>query len=346
MREAAKKRVYTRQFPYRAALLTTVTVAIVTVMSAVPAQAAELSTEVVDPVSTGGTNLILQNLLNGVIFGLLLALASVGLSLIYATTKLSNFAHGEQVTLGAAAAFAAVSLGAPVLLAAVIAIAVGGASGWFQDLVLWSQLRKRRVKPMQQMIVSIGLALIFVNLLQIWMGAQRVRLSTEIEQRIQIGPVAIGPQTMLSMAICIVALGGVGFFLQRTRLGRATRAVADNPALASATGITVNRVIRIVWILSGSLAALAGVLLALYENTSDFSAGSRILLLMFAAVTLGGLGHPFGALVGSLLVGIVAEVSTVFLPATDLKYAVVMLLLFLTLLVRPQGILGKKERVG
>lgn len=346
MRDADYSGQRARHFPLRIALLSAGAVAIVTVISAAPARAVQLTAEVADPVVGSETNLLLQNLLNGVTFGLLLALASVGLSLIYGTTGLSNFAHGEQVTLGAAAAFAAVSAGAPLLLAAVIAIAVGGASGWLQDTVLWSQLRKRRVRPMQQMIVSIGFALILVNLLQIWMGAQRVRLSTSIEERIQFGPVAIGPQTMLSMAVCVIALGGVGFFLQRTRLGRATRAVADNPALASATGISVNRVIRIVWIMSGSLAALGGVLLALYESTSDFSAGSRILLLMFAAVTLGGLGHPFGALVGSLVVGIVAEVSTVVLPTPDLKYAIVMGMLILTLLVRPQGLLGRKERVG
>ncbi len=335
-----------RHFPLRIALLSTLTVAAITVISAVPAQASQLATEVADTSGGTETNLLLQNLLNGITFGLLLALASVGLSLIYATTGLSNFAHGEQVTFGAAAAFAAVTAGAPLLLAAVIAVAAGGASGWLQDTVLWSQLRKRRIAPMQQMIVSIGLALAAVNLLQIWMGAQRVRLSTSIEVRYEFGPVSIGPQTMISMAVCIVALGAVGFFLQRTRLGRATRAVSDNPALASATGISVNRVIRIVWIMSGSLAALGGVLLALYENTSDFSAGARILLLMFAAVTLGGLGHPFGALVGSLVVGVVAEVSTVFLPTPDLKYAIVMGMLILTLLVRPQGLLGRKERVG
>lgn len=346
MRDAAKTELNARQFPLRAALLTTAAVGIITVMSAVPARAVELSTEVADPVVGAQTNLFLQNLLNGVTFGLLLALASVGLSLIYGTTGLSNFAHGEQVTFGAAAAFAAVSAGIPLIWAAVIAVIAGGATGWLQDTILWSQLRKRRVRPMQQMIVSIGLALVFVNLLQIWMGAQRVRLSVSIEERTQFGPVSIGPQTLISMAICVVALAGVGFFLQRTRMGRATRAVSDNPALASATGISVNRVIRLVWILSGSLAALGGVLLALYENTSDFSAGSRILLLMFAAVTLGGLGHPFGALVGSLVVGIVAEVSTVVLPTPDLKYAIVMGMLILTLLVRPQGLLGKKERVG
>lgn len=346
MREVAITRLKARQTPLRIALLSTVAVGIITVMSAVPARAAAVTTEVVEPIVGAQTNLFLQNLLNGVTFGLLLALASVGLSLIYGTTGLSNFAHGEQVTFGAATAFTAVVAGAPLVVAAVIAVAAGAASGWIQDTVLWSQLRKRRVAPMQQMIVSIGLALALVNLLQIWIGAERVRLSTAIEERIQFGPVAIGPQTMLSMAICIVALGAVGFFLQRTRLGRATRAVSDNPALASATGISVNRVIRLVWIMSGSLAALAGVLLALYENTSDFSAGARILLLMFASVTLGGLGHPFGALVGSLVVGIVAEVSTVFLPTPDLKYAIVMGMLILTLLIRPQGLLGKKERVG
>lgn len=346
MSEAVKARLKARPFPLRVALITTAAVGVITVISAVPARASQLTTEVVQPIVGASTNLFLQNVLNGLTFGLLLALASVGLSLIFGTTGLSNFAHGEQVTFGAAVAFAAVTAGAPLLLAVVIAVLAGGASGWLQDVVLWSRLRKRRIAPMQQMIVSIGLALILVNLLQIWMGAQRVGLTTSVQQRIQFGGVSISPMTMVSLAVCIVALAGVGFFLQRTRLGRATRAVSDNPALASATGISVNRVIRIVWILSGSLAALGGVLLALYEGTTDFSAGARILLLMFAAVTLGGLGHPFGALVGSIVVGVVAEVSTVVLPTPDLKYAVVMGILILTLLVRPQGLLGKKERVG
>jgi len=322
-------------------------VVVVAAMAFLVLQPAHAVQNAADPTTfTATNNRLLQNLLNGISFGLLLALASVGLSLIYGTTGLSNFAHGEQVTFGAATAYVVVTAGAPLWLAALVAIAAGGASGWLQDFALWSRLRKRGVRPMQQMIVSIGLSLMLVNLIQIWIGAQRLRLTTSIEQRWDFGVVSLSPTTLVSMMISVVALGGVGFFLQRTRLGRATRAVSDNPALASATGIQVSFVIRIVWVMAGGLAALGGILLALYENTTDFGAGARILLLMFAAVTLGGLGHPFGALVGSLVIGIVAETSSVFLPTPDLKYAIVMGVLILTLLVRPQGILGRAERVG
>ncbi|MGC4173909.1 branched-chain amino acid ABC transporter permease [Demequina sp.] len=293
-----------------------------------------------------GANRFLQTILQGTIYGLLLALASVGLSLIYGTTGLSNFAHGEAVTFGAAVAFVAVGAGAPLWAAILIAIACGAASGWLQDVVLWKQLRRRGVPTMQQMIVSIGLALILVNMIQIWIGPDRLRLVSSTSVIHRIGPVQLSTADMVSMAICIAALGAVGFFLQRTRLGRATRAVSDNPALASATGISVNRVIRIVWMLAGALAALAGPLLALYNDTLDFMLGANILLLMFAAVTLGGLGHPFGALVGALVIGIVAQVTTVYAPTPDLKYAAVLAILIITLLVRPQGILGRKERVG
>lgn len=293
-----------------------------------------------------GTNKFMQTILQGTIYGLLLALASVGLSLIYGTTGLSNFAHGEAVTFGAAVALVSVGAGAGLWVAILIAVAAGGFAGWFLDLVLWKQLRRRGVPNMQQMIVSIGLALILVNLIQIWIGPDRQRLSTTIQVTHHFGPIALSTQDMISAAICVLALGGVGFFLMRTRLGRATRAVSDNPALASATGISVNRVVRLVWVMAGALAALAGPLLALYNDTLDFMLGANILLLMFSAVTLGGLGHPFGAVVGALVIGVVAQLTTVYAPTPDLKYAAVLAILIITLLVRPQGILGRKERVG
>ena len=322
-------------------------IAIVAVLAFMIAQAAQAApSQAESPAIGAGENRLLQTLLNGVIFGLLLALASVGLSLIYGTTGLSNFAHGEQVTFGAASAFVAVSAGAPLWAAIIIAVFAGAASGWVQDVLLWKQLRKRNVPHMQQMIVSIGLALVLINMMQIWIGPDRLRLSTESPVKKHFGPFALTPQTAMSMLICVIALGAVAYFLMRTRLGRATRAVSDNPALAAATGISVNRVIRVVWMMAAGLAALAGPLLALYGDTLDFTLGSRILLLMFAAVTLGGLGHPFGAAIGALIIGIVAELATVYAPTPDLKYAAVMAILILTLLVRPQGILGRKERVG
>jgi neutral amino acid transport system permease protein len=146
------------------------------------------------------------------------------------------------------------------------------------------------------------------------------------------------------MAISVAALLAVAFFLLRTRLGKATRAVADNPALASASGIDVDRVISIVWISGAALAGLSGVLLGIAQQV-NFQMGFQILLLVFAAVTLGGLGTAFGALVGSIIVGIFVEMSTLVIP-TELKNVGALAILILILLVRPQGILGRAQRVG
>nr|WP_284329124.1 branched-chain amino acid ABC transporter permease [Demequina litorisediminis] len=308
-----------------------------------------------NPATTDTSN----RLVNGLVFGLLLALASVGLSLIYGTTGLSNFAHGEQVSLGALLCFffttqqpvslplipVEFTIGWPLIPSAIAAIAVAAGTGWLQDKFLWSPLRRRRVSTVQQMIVSIGLSLALVNFIQWWFGAERQRLSTSIDSRIDMGIFTIGQSTLWSLAISLACLGGVAYFLMRTRTGRATRAVSDNPALASASGIRVDKVVRLVWILATGLAAVGGILLALYDNAAAFDVGARLLLLMFAAVTLGGLGHPFGALVGSLVIGVAVEMSTIWV-GTDLKYAVALGILILVLLVRPQGILGRAERVG
>ncbi|MCB2411853.1 hypothetical protein LGT39_03180, partial [Demequina sp. TTPB684] len=153
---------------------------------------------------------VLQNVFNGVVFGLMLALASVGLSLIYGTTGLSNFAHGEQVSLGAMLAYFFATeqpvgipltpwqfvIGWPLWLAAIVAIAIAGASGWLQDRFLWGKLRKRGVGIVQQMIVSIGLSLALLNFLQWWIGPDRIRLSKAIEVRHQVGPIQVGNITL------------------------------------------------------------------------------------------------------------------------------------------------------
>ncbi|MDE0573173.1 branched-chain amino acid ABC transporter permease [Demequina sp. B12] len=313
-----------------------------------------------DTESSGvGDNRYVQQFINGIVFGLLLALASVGLSLIYGTTGLSNFAHGEQVSLGALLTFffaskqevslpflpVEFSIGWPLLPSALAAIAISAGTGWLQDRYLWSPLRRRRVSIVQQMIVSIGLSLAMLNFIQWWFGAERKRLTTSIDTRLDLGLFSIGQTTIWSVLIALVCLGGVGYFLLKTRTGRATRAVSDNPALASASGIRVEKVVRLVWIMATGLAAVGGILLALYDNAAAFDVGARLLLLMFAAVTLGGLGQAFGALVGSLVIGVAVEMSTLWI-GTDLKYAVALAILILVLLVRPQGILGRAERVG
>ncbi len=291
-----------------------------------------------------------QNLLNrlvaGLSFGLLLALAAVGLSLIFGTTGLTNFAHGEMVTLGAVLAFAFSSIGLPFWLAMILALVGGGLFGYAQDAGLWRPLRRRGTGLVPMMIVSIGLALAVRYVIQLFFGGATQQLPFAQSAEIQIGPVSISPNNLWSLLISAVVIGILGVVLLKTRLGKATRAVADNPALAAASGIDVDGVIRLVWIVGGVLASLGGILWAYYRPGVTFDMGSQILLLIFAGVTLGGLGTVFGALIGSVVVGIFVELTTVFGLAADLKYVGALVIMIVVLLFRPQGILGRRERVG
>jgi branched-chain amino acid transport system permease protein len=284
-------------------------------------------------------------LATGLIFGLLLALASIGVSLIYGTTGLNNFAHGELVTFGGLMAYTFTSLvPLPGWLGILIATLLGGALGFVQDLGLWRPLRRKRVALIPLMIVSIGLSLAVRYLFQIIYGPGTLLLPQDSSAAITIGPVHLTSADAAAAVIAIVVLLGVAWLLGNTRIGKATRAVSDNRALAAASGIDVESVIRIVWTAGGALAGLAGALLAYYQ-TIQWDSGAQILLAIFAAVTLGGLGTAYGALVGSLVIGLFINVSAIWLPA-NLKFVAALVAMIVILLVRPQGILGKKDRIG
>ena len=150
---------------------------------------------------------------------------------------------------------------------------------------------------------------------------------------------------MASMGLSIVVILVFAWWLLFTKLGKATRAVSDNPSLAAASGIDVDRVVRVVWVVAATLASLSGVLWAYFRPGIKWDMGAQILLLVFAAVTLGGLGTAFGALIGSIIVGMLVEVSSLWIPA-DLKYVGALGVLIIVLLFRPQGILGRRERIG
>ena len=282
----------------------------------------------------------------GLQFGLIVALAAVGLSLIYGTTGLTNFAHGELITLGALLTYLLFeTFGLPFLLAATLAVAGSGLLGGLQDRLLWRPLRKRGTGLIAMLVVTIGLALFLrYFFLYLFGGSSQPFRAYEAQSPISLGPVDITPRALISMALAVVVLLVVGYALLRTRIGKATRAVADNPALAASSGIDVERVIQVVWVSGAALAGLAGILLGMAQQVS-FQLGFQILLLVFAAVTLGGLGTAFGALVGSIVVGVFTQVSTLFIPS-ELKNAGALAILILILLVRPQGILGRTERVG
>jgi neutral amino acid transport system permease protein len=249
-----------------------------------------------------------------------------------------------MVTLGAMLMWVFYTLlGWNVLLAALASIALIAVSGFAQNQFLWKPLRKRRLGLNQMMIVSIGLSIVARYLMLIFFDGDTKDISGG-GNPVTVGPIETTDVILVSIGLNLVALAGVALFLTRTRLGKATRAVSDNPSLAESSGIDVEKIIRTIWILAGALTGLSGVLYGL-QFQANWELGYNILLLLFAAVTLGGLGTSLGATVGALIIGMVVEVSPLFI-ANELKYAVALVILILILLFRPQGVLGKKQRIG
>ncbi len=294
-------------------------------------------------------SLLPQTLANGLKLAMIIAITSVGLSLIFGTTGLSNFAHGEMVTFGAFAALVFNSdIGWHLIPAALVAVVLTGALGAGFEAALWRPLRHRSTSLTSMMIVSIGIALAMRYFYLYVFGGSLSAYSQYTLQRdpISIGPVDLPPRTLIIIGLSAIIIVGVALFLLKTRFGKAIRAVSDNPDLASSSGIDTDRVIMIVWILGAALAGLGGVFYGL-EFGVKWDMGFTLLLLMFAAVTLGGLGNPFGALVGSLVIGIFVELWTWVVPnANDLKVVGALIALIVVLLVKPQVLLGSRERIG
>jgi branched-chain amino acid transport system permease protein len=289
---------------------------------------------------------VAQRLVDGIRLGLIIAICSVGLSLIFGTTGLTNFAHGEMVTFGGLIAFwFNVLLGVPLLIAAPLVIALGGVFGLAMNAVIFAKLRKRGIGLISQLVVSVGLSIMLRNMYLYQFGGRTRPLDDfSLQVAKSFGPVSITMRDLTTAIISLIALVAVALYLQKSRTGKAIRAVSDNPNLASSTGIDTQKIIRIVWFAGGALAAMGGVFRGLDEQVG-FEMGSGLIFLMFAGITLGGLGSAYGALVGGFLVGILVELASLVVPA-ELKNAPALFILIIVLVVRPQGILGRKQRVG
>lgn len=297
----------------------------------------------------GQTAVVLQRLLAGIKFGAIIAITSIGLSLIFGTTGLINFAHGELVVIGAVVAyfFNASDLGPGLHLipAAAVAIALAVLFGAGIERGLWRPLRLRGTGRIQLFIISIGLSLLLRHLVLWGFGSRPQEYAQySLQESRTFGPISITPRDAVITVLSILTLVGVGLMLQRTRIGKAMRAVADNRDLAESSGIDVAHVLLVVWMVGSGLAAFGGIMLGLTETIS-WDMGFLLLLLMFAGVILGGLGTAFGAMAGGFLIGIIAQMSTLVSPV-ELRNAWALGVLIIVLIFRPQGIFGRAERVG
>lgn len=298
--------------------------------------------------------MMLQYAANGIILGATLALGAIGLTLTYNILRFANFAHGEFLTFGAYFALVFVSLfaggvgtlgplsfGWGLIAALVLAGALTAGLALLLDWLLFRMLRKSNIQ-VTLVIASFGASLLLRNLVIFIWGSQPEYYSRNIAIAIQVLPgLRLTADELFVLAVTALMMIGLHLFLSHTRLGKAMRAVSDNPALASITGIHVQGVIRWTWVVGGSFAAVAGVLFGLTVQIAP-DMGFNLILPMFAAAILGGIGSIYGAVLGGLIIGL-AESMSVPLIGSAYMPAVGFLMMFLILLVYPKGLLGDRS---
>ena len=293
---------------------------------------------------------LLQLLANGLVTGSIISIGAIGLTLVYGILRIVNFAHGEYLTFGAFMAFLVnVSWGGHMVAAVAFAIILTALLGVTLEFVLWRPMRNKGAGIISLFITSIGLALVVRHLIFMQWGGQPRRYEVDVFQVYDLGIFRLSRSQVVAIALAFSAIILVGVMLARTRLGKSMRALSDNPGLASIAGIDTDRVIVYTWILGAGLAGLGGVLQGLVQTSFNPNMGFTLLLPLFAAVILGGIGSAYGALAAGVLLGLVMELSTWDALAGGIravyKPAVAFALLILILLVRPQGVLGKARTV-
>ncbi len=282
---------------------------------------------------------IAQLVVNGIMTGTILAVPAIGLTAIYAVLRFPNFAVASHATVGAFAGYVAnVELGLPVLPSVAMAFLVAGLVGVAADELVLKPFRAAGF--ITTAIASIALTIALENLVRFGFGNELRGYDLPLLRDWRFGGIRVGPQQLQNLAIAVAAMAALFAFLAFTRTGKAMRAVADNPMLASIKGINADVVARLVSFVGMGLAGLGGMLIGL-DTTIDPLTGFRAILSVFAAAVVGGLGSIPGAVIGALTVGIGEELCLLFL-SPDYRSAVGFTAILLVLTLRPRGILGQR----
>jgi branched-chain amino acid transport system permease protein len=290
---------------------------------------------------------LLQTLLNGIVIGGTYALMAVGLTLIFGFMKLVNFAHGELYMLGAYFAYTfMVSLGLPFVIGLPLAIIGGILLGYLLDVILFRPLRQRDPAPfsMMSMLTTIGLVILFQNLaLLIWNPVpKRIPVPLQLGT-LRIGNLGFRPAQVIVAVVAVALIVGAHQFMQRSKIGMGMRATFQDPDVAALMGVNVERMYSLTFAFGAGLAAAGGALLGMVFLITP-TMGQLASLKAFTVVILGGLGSFMGAIAGAMIVGS-AESLTATYGSSGYAEAVAFVLLLGILVLRPQGLLGRKSGV-
>ena len=285
-----------------------------------------------------------QLTVNGIITGTILALTGVGMTLVFGIQRIANFAHGEYLTFGAYIGLLAnIGLGLNIFASAVAAILATAGLAVALHFAVLRPLAGRGL--IATSLITVGLALMVRDVVFLVAGPRIRKLAIDQTAVFDLGIVRISPGQAVAVAITLITAPAVAYFLARTTIGKAMRAVADNRDLAAVSGIDVERMGTYVWFLAGGLAGIGGVMLAVVQGTVDPNIGAQVLFLIFTTVVLGGIGSAYGALIGGFVLGLVMELSTWegLFGGLEARFKPVLafVALIVLLLYRPQGLFGK-----
>ena len=277
-----------------------------------------------------------QLIINGIAVGSIIALAAVGLTLTYGILRLSNFAHGDFLTLGAYLTLMVNGMGLNIWLSMIVAT-VGTVGGMLlAEKLLWSKMRSIRASATTLIIISIGLALFLRNGIIFLWGGKNQNYNLPVIPALEFGTLKVPQNQLLVLGLAILAILSLHYLLQNTKIGKAMRAVADDLDLARVSGINVDRVILWTWVIAGTFTSLGGSMYGLITAVRP-NMGWFLILPLFASVILGGIGNPYGAIAAAFIIGIAQEVSTPWL-GSQYKQGIALLIMIVVLLIRPKGL--------
>ncbi len=277
----------------------------------------------------------------GLVSAAVLALAAVGFTLQFAVTNVLNLAYGGVMIVSAYAAYALNNSGVNVWIATIAAIVTGAVLSLFLNNVVYTPFQRKGTSPIAMVIVSLGMTLILVFGTQALAGPTNVSYSMSQGALIKLGSIELTVVQLVIIALSIVVMLGVHALIRYTRLGKAMRATAANRNLARNCGIRTDRVVTVTWVITGALCGLAGATFAINSGTFGATSTDVFLVLILAAVFLGGPGQPYGAMLGALVIGLATEVSASFI-VSDYKDVIAFVILLAMLTVRPEGLLGAR----
>jgi branched-chain amino acid transport system permease protein/neutral amino acid transport system permease protein len=275
----------------------------------------------------------------GLVTAAVLALASVGFTLQFAVTNVLNLAYGGVMIVAAYAAYLLNEHGVNVWIAALVAILVGAVLSVLLNNVVYTPFKRRGTTPIAMVIVALGMTLILEFGTQAVAGPTNVSYNMSQGATAKLGSIQLTVVQLVIIALAIVMMVLVHLLIRYTRLGKAMRATAANPDLARNCGIRTDLVVTLTWLISGALCGLAGVTFAMNSGTFGATSTDIFLVLILAAVFLGGPGEPYGAMLGALVIGLATEVSA-SLIVSDYKDVIAFVILLAMLVVRPTGLLG------